>query len=128
MVDTFDEELHEPDDVPHWQESYYFNWADTDGRSYGLTRIGFYESGTKGDGLVLTIRDGIPESLYGAIGVDISPPAHLHEGRGSGEPTRVRDGRTASRVADHTRRLTVDKHDLACIHAGIRLRSGRQLR
>ncbi|MEI2639614.1 MAG: hypothetical protein V9F03_11570 [Microthrixaceae bacterium] len=76
MVDTFDEELHEPDDVPHWQESYYFNWADTDGRSYGLTRIGFYESGTKGDGLVLTIRDGIPESLYGAIGVDISPPAH----------------------------------------------------
>ena len=38
MIVAADEQLHEPGADEHWQESYYFNWADREGRSFGLAR------------------------------------------------------------------------------------------
>jgi hypothetical protein len=69
VITTRDEELHPPGREAHWQESYYFNWADLDGSAFGLARIGFHEGGRRADGLLLTIRDGRPEFVYPAIGV-----------------------------------------------------------
>lgn len=76
MISPLDEDLHVPGSAPHWQESYYFNWADLDDGSFGLTRIGFHEDGSRADALLLTVRDGEPESLYASIGVEVSPPAY----------------------------------------------------
>lgn len=75
MARPQDEELHEQTTAPHWQESYYFNWADLDGRIFGLTRLGFHDGGSRSDGIVVTIRDGEPGAIYAAIGVEIDPPA-----------------------------------------------------
>lgn len=64
-----DEELHPPGPAAHWQESYYFNWADPGGNAFGLARIGFHDGGQRADGLLLTTRNGKPEFVYPAIGV-----------------------------------------------------------
>ncbi len=71
MFTAVDEQLHEPSGDPHWQESYYFNWAEPDGRSFGLTRIGYNHHERKVDGLLLTMRDGRPEFIYPAVGLDM---------------------------------------------------------
>ena len=71
MIVAADEQLHEPGADEHWQESYYFNWADSDGSSLGLTRIGYNPAARKIDGFVLTMRDGGPEYIYPAIGLDM---------------------------------------------------------
>ena len=39
MIVAADEQLHEPGADEHWQESYYFNWADREGRSFGLALL-----------------------------------------------------------------------------------------
>ena len=40
MIQERDEWLHEVGDDPAWQESFYFNWADAERRSFTLARIG----------------------------------------------------------------------------------------
>jgi hypothetical protein len=72
MIVVADEQLHEPGADAHWQESYYFNWADHDGASFGLTRIGYNPAERKIDGFLLTMRDGRPEFIYPAIGLDMA--------------------------------------------------------
>lgn len=70
MIVSGDEQLHEPGPEEHWQESYYFNWAEADGSAFGLTRIGYNPAARKIDGFVLTMRDGKPEFLYPAVNLD----------------------------------------------------------
>ena len=67
MIAPADEELHPIGDAPHWQESYYFNWSDPHHDAFGLTRIGFRFGDDQMDGLVLTMRDGLPEFAYPAV-------------------------------------------------------------
>lgn len=70
MIVAADEQLHEPGTGEHWQESYYFNWSEADGSSFGLARIGYNPAARKIDGVLLTMRDGKPEFIYPAIGID----------------------------------------------------------
>lgn len=58
MILPADEQLHLPGPDAHWQESYYFNWADPEGRAFGLARIGYRSAEQQIDGLLLTMRDG----------------------------------------------------------------------
>ncbi|MEW6775418.1 MAG: hypothetical protein AB1405_03950 [Bdellovibrionota bacterium] len=67
MILPSDEELHPIGPEKHWQESYYFNWADPDGKEFGLTRIGYRFSEKQIDALVLTMRDGEPEFMYPGV-------------------------------------------------------------
>lgn len=71
MIGTADEGLHEPGAQAHWQESWYFNWADPDGRTFGLTRIGVNFAARRIDGVVLTIRDGKAEYVYPGVGLPV---------------------------------------------------------
>ena len=71
MIVAADEQLHEPGADEHWQESYYFNWADPEGRSFGLARWGINPASRKIDGVLLTMRDGRPEFIYPAVGLDM---------------------------------------------------------
>ena len=83
MIEPCDEELHPIGDARHWQESYYFNWADPRHDVFGLTRIGFRFHERRIDGLVLTIRDGRPEYVYPAVNLAY---------RGSWDDTSVAQG------------------------------------
>lgn len=67
MIQPFDENLHPVGPEKHWQESWYFNWADPRHRVLGVTRIGFRFAANEIDGLVFTIRNGRPEFAYPAI-------------------------------------------------------------
>ncbi len=67
MFDARDEEIHPAGQEEFWQESWYFNWASGDGRSFGLSRIGYRFHQKQIDGLVLTLRDGKPEYIYPAV-------------------------------------------------------------
>jgi hypothetical protein len=71
MIVAADEQLHEPGADEHWQESYYFNWADREGRSFGLARWGYNPAARKIDGVLLSMRDGRPEFIYPAVGLDM---------------------------------------------------------
>ena len=71
MIVAADEQLHEPGADEHWQESYYFNWADPEGRSFGLARWGINPASRKIDGVLLTMRDARPEFIYPAVGLDM---------------------------------------------------------
>src|SRR3990172_7598933 len=79
MIGPPDEELHSVGDGLHWQESYYFNWGDPDGKSFGLSRIGYRFGEKQIDGLVLTWRDGRPEFVYPAVNLALR-----------GEPAKIR--------------------------------------
>src|SRR3954470_8154546 len=76
MIVAADEQLHEPGADEHWQESYYFNWADREGRSFGLARWGINPASRKIDGVLLTMRDGQPEFIYPAGGLDMGDHEH----------------------------------------------------
>jgi hypothetical protein len=76
MIVAADEQLHEPGADEHWQESYYFNWADREGRSFGLARWGINPASGKIDGVLLTMRDGQPEFIYPAVGLDMGEHEH----------------------------------------------------
>ncbi|MCB0221486.1 MAG: hypothetical protein KDH09_17445 [Chrysiogenetes bacterium] len=67
MIEPQDEELHPIGKEKHWQESWYFSWADPRHDVFGLTRIGFRFNENQMDGLVLTIRKGKPEFVYPAV-------------------------------------------------------------
>lgn len=62
-----DEELHPPGTEAHWQESYYFNWVDLDADALGFARIGYRFAARQADGVVITMRDGRREFVYGAV-------------------------------------------------------------
>lgn len=68
-IKAIDEEIHTIGKEEHWQESWYFNFADTKHDLFGLTRIGFNFHTRKIDGLIIIIRDGQPEYVYPAVNV-----------------------------------------------------------
>ncbi|MCC7078109.1 MAG: hypothetical protein IT198_13385 [Acidimicrobiia bacterium] len=67
MISPEDEALHPAGDLPHWQESFYFNWSDPEREVLGLARIGYRFADDRVDGLVLSIRGGRPEFCYPAV-------------------------------------------------------------
>ncbi len=70
MIEARDEWLHEVGADPAWQESFYFNWADPNGRSFTLARTGYRFHPRKTDGLVISLRDGALELFYGPADLD----------------------------------------------------------
>ena len=66
MIGSEDEQIHAIGSDPHWQESFYFNWADPEQRAFTLARIGFRFNQQKIDGLIVSIRDGEPDLVYPA--------------------------------------------------------------
>ena len=82
VTDIRDEELHEIGPDRHWQESYYFNWADPNHDVFGLTRIGLRFHEQRVDGLILTIRNGKPEYVYPAVNLRQRNPWNEHSAEG----------------------------------------------
>jgi hypothetical protein len=74
MIQPDDEWLHPPGGDPTWQESFYFNWADPERRSFGLARIGYRPNAGKTDGLVVSVRDGKLELFYAPANIDHDGP------------------------------------------------------
>lgn len=70
MIQESDEALHEVGPDPAWQESFYFNWADPERRSFTLARTGYRFHARKTDGLVVSLRDGELELYYGPADLD----------------------------------------------------------
>ncbi len=66
MIGPEDEQIHAIGSDPHWQESFYFNWADPEQRAFTLARIGFRFNQQKIDGLIVSIREGEPDLVYPA--------------------------------------------------------------
>lgn len=89
LIEPADEELHAPGAAPHWQESFYFNWVDLDGNALGFARLGYRFAQQQADAVVVTMRDGRREFVYGAVG----EPIH-------GDPLawRCADGLTVGRL------------------------------
>lgn len=104
MIAAADEQLHVPGEERHWQESYYFNWADAGGQVFGLARVGYRFAEGRADGLVLAICDGRPEYAYPGVNVRGIPPA---QGRPAGTYAA---GKLALEVVEPLRRfrLTLD--------------------
>ncbi len=68
MIGPEDEQLHPFEPAQrHWQESYYFNWADPRHDLFGLTRIGFRYQQRRIDALVLVICAGRPAYIYPGV-------------------------------------------------------------
>ncbi|WP_427384536.1 hypothetical protein [Janibacter sp. G56] len=61
-----DEHLHPTQPLPHWQESFYFNWTDLQAGAFGLTRIGYRLDSGEADAVVITMRGGKCELVYAA--------------------------------------------------------------
>jgi hypothetical protein len=74
MIEPKDEQLHDYGPHPDWQESFYFNWADPEYRSFTLARIGYRFNVGKTDGLIISMRDGEAELLYGPADIDHEGP------------------------------------------------------
>ena len=70
MIEERDEWLHEVGSDPAWQESFYFNWADPEHRSFTLARTGYRFHPRKTDGLAISLRDGELELFYGPADLD----------------------------------------------------------
>ncbi len=73
-----DEALHPVGPDEHWQESWYFNWADPRHDLFGLTRIGFRSHQNQIDGLILTIHKGKPKYVYPAVNIRYHGPWSDH--------------------------------------------------
>lgn len=69
MIEPQDEWTHPIGAGRHWQESWYFNWADERSGQFGIARIGLRFHENEIDGLIVTIRDGKPEFAYPALNV-----------------------------------------------------------
>jgi len=69
MIQEQDEWLHPAGDDDDWQESFYFNWADPEGRSFTLARIGYRFAAQRTDGLIISMRDGDIDFAYPAANV-----------------------------------------------------------
>ena len=89
LISAADEELHPPGAAPHWQESYYFNWVDLAGHTLGFARLGYRFAERRADAVVVTMRDGRRELVYGAVDQPID-----------GDPLALRcaDGLTIGRL------------------------------
>lgn len=74
MIRERDEWLHDVGSDPAWQESFYFNWADPERRTFGLARIGYRPNVGKIDGLVVSLRDEKLELFYGPANIDHDGP------------------------------------------------------
>jgi hypothetical protein len=70
MIEERDEWLHEVGEDPAWQESFYFNWADPEHRSFTLARTGYRFHPRKTDGLAISLRDGEVELFYAPADID----------------------------------------------------------
>ena len=70
MIEERDEWLHDVGPDPAWQESFYFNWADPERRSFTLARTGYRFHPRKTDGLAISLRDGELELFYGPADLD----------------------------------------------------------
>jgi hypothetical protein len=70
VIEERDEWLHEVGSDPAWQESFYFNWADPERRSFTLARTGYRFHPRKIDGLVISLREGELELFYGPADLD----------------------------------------------------------
>lgn len=82
MITEQDEQLHPPGTDRNWQESYYFNWAQPDGSSLGLTRIGFNPVTGRGDAMLLLMsRDGV-EAVYAGRGLPLPADFPMDPSRG----------------------------------------------
>ena len=64
-----DEEIHPAGPEKHWQESWYFNWADESQGVFGLTRIGYRFKERQIDGLIIALIDGKPHFVYPAVNI-----------------------------------------------------------
>jgi len=74
MIEPKDEQLHQYGPDPAWQESFYFNWADPEGRAFTLARIGYRFNVAKTDGLIVSQRDGAGELVYAPADIDHEGP------------------------------------------------------
>jgi len=79
MIDARDEWLHEVGSDPAWQESFYFNWADPERKSFTLARTGYRFHPRKTDGLVVSLRDGELEVFYGPADLDHPGDPHSED-------------------------------------------------
>jgi len=70
MIESRDEWLHPVGEHDAWQESFYFNWADPERRSFTLARIGYRFHARKTDGLVVALRDGELDLFYAPADLD----------------------------------------------------------
>jgi hypothetical protein len=83
MVGACDEFLHEPGPQPEWQESFYFNWFDTESDAMGLARIGYRPGNHTADALLYTMRGGGVDGGYAKLNtpyVGTPTPEHLEVG------------------------------------------------
>jgi hypothetical protein len=74
-LDASDEQIHPIGEDPAWQESFYFNWADPEGESFTLARIGYRFHEEKVDGLVISLRGGELDCFYAPANLDSETPA-----------------------------------------------------
>ncbi|MBI2568571.1 MAG: hypothetical protein HYV63_16235 [Candidatus Schekmanbacteria bacterium] len=70
IIEQQDEWLHPAANLPHWQESFYFNVVDPAAELLLVARISVRPDG-RGDGLVFALHRGRPVLLYPAIGVRV---------------------------------------------------------
>ncbi|MCX2930247.1 hypothetical protein ORI20_08170 [Mycobacterium sp. CVI_P3] len=73
-----DEELHQPDQLDHWQESFYFNWITPDG--IGFARLGYRAGDGSADAVVITMRAGRREFVYAAINQKVATTPSMGQG------------------------------------------------
>lgn len=74
MISPQDEWLHPVGAGVHWQESFYFNWADPGGNSFTLARIGYRFATGRTEALIVSLRDGAPDFLYAPINLKHEGP------------------------------------------------------
>ena len=72
MVDPGDEHMHKPGPQPDWQESFYFNWFDSESDAMGLARIGYRPHDHTSDALLYTMRQGSIEGGYAKLNTPYS--------------------------------------------------------
>ena len=65
-MDIVHEQPHRPSENEHAQESWYFNWTDSNHDMFGLARLGFRYQDDQPEPLVLTITGDMPEFIYPA--------------------------------------------------------------
>jgi hypothetical protein len=70
-MDIKHEQPHQPEENPHAQESWYFNWTDLEHDMFGLARTGFKYHEGQPEPLILTITGDFPEYIYPA---EVIPP------------------------------------------------------
>ena len=77
-VTAADELRHEPDQEELWNESYYLDFVDGDGRLGGYVRLGFYPNLGVAWWTTAIVRDGGPSIISAAYDLVASPLPALH--------------------------------------------------